>query len=154
MAGPRLPRVLSESRTVHRFPDPPVLGTRSSPLARPRYCREPLWNCCPKAQSWLRPCQIYMYISIYIHVCVCVQSLSHIQLFAILWTVALLVHGILQPRILEWVAIFFSRGSSQPQELNLNLLRADSLHHLGSPNTYVCVCVCVFVCAHMCVMLC
>ena len=25
------------------------------------------------------------------------------------------VHGILQARILEWVAIFFSRGSSQPR---------------------------------------
>ena len=27
------------------------------------------------------------------------------------------VHGILQERILEWVAIPFSRGSSQPKEL-------------------------------------
>ena len=26
------------------------------------------------------------------------------------------VHGILQPRILEWVAISFSRGSSQPRD--------------------------------------
>ena len=26
------------------------------------------------------------------------------------------VHGILQPRILEWVAILFSRGSSQPRD--------------------------------------
>ena len=26
------------------------------------------------------------------------------------------VHGILQARILEWVAIFFSRGSSQPRD--------------------------------------
>ena len=25
-------------------------------------------------------------------------------------------HGILQPRILEWVAILFSRGSSQPRD--------------------------------------
>ena len=25
------------------------------------------------------------------------------------------VHGISQPKILEWVAIFFSRGSSQPR---------------------------------------
>ena len=34
-----------------------------------------------------------------------------------LWTVAhqaALVHGVLQERILEWVAILFSRGSSQP----------------------------------------
>ena len=26
------------------------------------------------------------------------------------------VHGLLQPRILEWVAISFSRGSSQPRD--------------------------------------
>ena len=26
------------------------------------------------------------------------------------------VHGILQPRILEWVAVPFSRGSSQPRD--------------------------------------
>ena len=26
------------------------------------------------------------------------------------------VHGILQARILEWVAIFFSRGSSRPRD--------------------------------------
>ena len=32
------------------------------------------------------------------------------------------VHGILQARILEWVAIFFSRGSSLTQGSNLNLL--------------------------------
>ena len=29
------------------------------------------------------------------------------------------VHGILQARILEWVAIPFSRGSSQPRDLTL-----------------------------------
>ena len=27
------------------------------------------------------------------------------------------IHGILQARILEWVAIFFSRGSSQPKDI-------------------------------------
>ena len=32
------------------------------------------------------------------------------------------VHGILQARILGWVAIPFSRGSSQPRLLNLDLL--------------------------------
>ena len=39
------------------------------------------------------------------------KSLSHVQLSATAWT----VHGILQARILEWVAIRFSRGSSQPR---------------------------------------
>ena len=38
------------------------------------------------------------------------ESGSVIRLFATPWTV---VHGILQARILEWVAFPFSRGSSQ-----------------------------------------
>ena len=48
-----------------------------------------------------------------------VQSLSHIWLF---WdpsdcsSLGSSVHGIFQARILEWVAIFFSKGSSQPRD--------------------------------------
>ena len=38
---------------------------------------------------------------------------SHFWLCANLWTVA---HGILQARILEWTAISFSRGTSQPRD--------------------------------------
>ena len=48
-----------------------------------------------------------------------VKSLSRVRLFATLWTVALQAlpsNGILQARILEWVAISFSRGSSQPRD--------------------------------------
>ena len=38
------------------------------------------------------------------------------------------VHGILQARILEWVAISFSRGSSQPRDQIWSpTLQADSL---------------------------
>ena len=47
------------------------------------------------------------------------QSPSDVQLFATLWTVAppgSSVHGILQEKILEWVAIPFSWGSSQPRD--------------------------------------
>ena len=40
-----------------------------------------------------------------------VSVVSRVRLFAIPWS----VHGILQARILEWVAIPFSRGSSQPK---------------------------------------
>ena len=42
------------------------------------------------------------------------------------------VHGILKARILEWVAISYSRGSSATQELNPSLLhwQADSLLRL------------------------
>ena len=41
------------------------------------------------------------------------KSLSRVQLFATLW---IIVHGILQSRILEWVVFSFSRGSSQPRD--------------------------------------
>ena len=42
------------------------------------------------------------------------------------------VHGILQPRILEWVDIPFSRGSSATQESNPGLLHCRQiLHHLN-----------------------
>ena len=42
------------------------------------------------------------------------KFLSHVWLFVTPWTVQ--VCGILQARILEWVAVPFSRGSSQPRD--------------------------------------
>ena len=48
----------------------------------------------------------------------CAQSLSRVQLFVTPWTVAcrvLLSMGILQAKILEWIAMPSSRGSSQPR---------------------------------------
>ena len=58
--------------------------------------------------------------------------LSCDQLFATPWTSSLAgssVHGILQATILEWVAIPFSRGSSQPRDRTQvsPALQADSL---------------------------
>ena len=49
----------------------------------------------------------------------CAQLLSRVQLFATPWTVAHqapLSMGILQARILEWVAMPFSRAPSQPRD--------------------------------------
>ena len=47
------------------------------------------------------------------------------------------VHGILQARILEWVAFPFSKGSSQPRESNPGLLHCRQilyqLSHKESP---------------------
>ena len=46
-------------------------------------------------------------------------SFSHVQLFETPWTVAHqapLSMGFLQERILEWVAVPYSRGSSQPRD--------------------------------------
>ena len=49
-----------------------------------------------------------------------VKSLGRVQLFATPWTPGSLpgsaVYGIFQARILEWAAISFSRGSSQPKD--------------------------------------
>ena len=47
------------------------------------------------------------------------KSLNRVQLFETPWTVAYYcssVHGIFQARVLEWVAISFSRGSSWPRD--------------------------------------
>ena len=43
-----------------------------------------------------------------------------------------IVHGILQPRILEWVAIPFSRGSSHPGDWTLQADSFYQLSHKGS----------------------
>ena len=49
----------------------------------------------------------------------CFQSLSHFRFFVTQWTIAQqapLSMGTPQARILEWVAMHFSRGSSQPRD--------------------------------------
>ena len=53
---------------------------------------------------------------------VCAQSLSHVWFFATPWTIALqapVSMRILQASILEWVAVPFSRGSSQSRDQTL-----------------------------------
>ena len=50
------------------------------------------------------------------------QLLSHVQLFATLWNVAhqaALSMEFFKARVLEWVVISSSRGSSQPGDLTL-----------------------------------
>ena len=63
--------------------------------------------------------QLYiMDLYIFYHV-LCAYSLSGVRLFVTSWTVisqAPLSMGILQARILEWVAMPSSRGSSQPRD--------------------------------------
>ena len=55
------------------------------------------------------------------------KSLSRVWVFATSRTIYT-VHGILQARILEWVAIHFSRGSSQPRDRTRSFtLQVDSL---------------------------
>ena len=49
------------------------------------------------------------------------QLLSYVWLFVAPWTVDCQapIHGIFQARILEWLAIFYSKGSSQPMDQTL-----------------------------------
>ena len=58
----------------------------------------------------------FKFLSYLLKVKVKVKSLSCVRLFATPWTAAHqappFIHGILQARIPEWVAISFSRGSS------------------------------------------
>ena len=70
------------------------------------------------------------------------QLLSHVWLFVTPWTVACqapLSMGILQARILEWVAIPFSRGSSPPRDWThfcffcIGRRVLYRLSHLGNP---------------------
>ena len=61
-----------------------------------------------------------------------VESLSRVRLFATPWTVCSppgsSVHGILQARILEWIAISFSRDLPDPGiEPRSPTLQADAL---------------------------
>ena len=43
-----------------------------------------------------------------------VKSLSHVQLFVTPWTPGSSIHGIFWARVLEWVAISFSRKLPDP----------------------------------------
>ena len=109
----------------------PGLGKRSTDKAREQPGRQGIWGinapaflfsalCCPaSATHWLK-----------------VRSAE--SDFLILWTVAHQVplHGISQARILEWVAIPLSRGSSRPGiEPHLPHCRQIlyCLSHQGSP---------------------
>ena len=60
-----------------------------------------------------------MYIYIYIHICVCAKLLQSCPTLCNPMDCSLpgsSIHGILQARILEWVVMPSSRGSSQPRD--------------------------------------
>ena len=65
-------------------------------------------------------CSTNRFISIFFQIpYMCAWLLSHVRLFLTPWTVAhqaSLSMGILQARILEWVVMSSSRGSSQPRD--------------------------------------
>ena len=55
------------------------------------------------------------------------------------------VHGILQARILEWIAMLFCRGSSPPRDPGFPALKADSLllSHQGKKIHLKQYCMCI-----------
>ena len=97
-----------------------------------KFCRQYLrliWNqvsCSSSHITLHKPFQLQILFTVAQRVCVCALShFSRVQLFATLWTVARYnpmncslpgssVHGLLQARTLEWVAMPSSRGSSWP----------------------------------------
>ena len=69
---------------------------------------------CPSTDRWMKK-MWHTHTHTHTHngtLCACV--LSHVQLFVTPWGSS--VHGIFQSRILEWVAIPFSWGSSRPRD--------------------------------------
>ena len=62
------------------------------------------------------------------------------------------VHGIFQTRILDWVAIPFSRGSSQSRaqtQISHHRQILYLLNHQGSLHIYVCIHMCIYMCVWM-----
>ena len=63
------------------------------------------------------------------------------------------VHGIFQARVLEWVAIYFSRGSSQPRDLTwVSHIVGRCFYCLSYEGStyfmvteYICICMCVYI---------
>ena len=92
---------------------------------------------CSIISEWNYPVMCLMCVC----VCVCV-CFSHSVMSDFLWPHGISlpgssVHGLLQARILEWVLIFFSRGSFQPREWIQVFLHCRQilycLSHQGSP---------------------
>ena len=73
------------------------------------------------------------------------KSLSDGRLFA---TMDFIVHGILQVRILDWVAFPFSRGSSQPRD-RTPALQADSLPAESHGKPIFCIYICIYMYVYM-----
>ena len=78
--------------------------------------------------------------------CVFSQSVSHVWFFVTLWTVRSLpgssVHRISQARLLEWVAISLSKGSSRPKywiHISCTAGRFFTTELPGKPSIIICI---------------
>ena len=94
-----------------------------------------------------------VYVCIW-HICLHTQSLSCVQLSA---TPRIVAHQApvsmgFQAKLLEWVAVPFSRRSSSPRaRTHFSCIGKWILYHWITWEAYKCVCVCVCVCARVCV---
>ena len=82
-----------------------------------------------------------------LRVCVHAQLLSHVWLLATLWTTARQapLYGIFQARMLEWVAIFSSRGSFQPMDqIYVSCVSCIASGYLAAREAHVCLYMYVF----------
>ena len=99
----------------------------------------------------------HIYVYLYVYICMCVYAwvLSHFRPVGLCDAMdcrppGYSVQGILQAGILEWVAISYSRRSSQTRDQThishvscIGRQVLYHLHHLGSLCVCVCMCVCV-----------
>ena len=90
------------------------------------------------------------YMCVCIHVCVSVQSCLTLCCSTDCSPPGSTVHGTSQTRILEWVAIFYSRGSSWPRDWTpVSCVYCTSRWIIYHCPTYIHGCVCVCVCVLM-----
>ena len=61
------------------------------------------------------------------------------------------IHGILQARVLEWVAIPFSRGSSWPSDWTQASCTAGRFFTIWATRQFPCMCVCVCMIKYTCI---
>ena len=97
---------------------------------------------------------IWVYMSESVSYSVMSDSLQPYGLFATPWSPpGSSVHGILQVRILEWVVMPFSRGSSRSRDRTQVSCIVCIFFIIWATRKAVCVCVCVCACVHiyMCV---
>ena len=108
----------------------------------------------PSKEEWIKRCTIStLYICTYMKVKVLVTQLCPTIFDPIDCSPpGSSVHGILQARILQWVAIPFSRGSFQSKDwtpVSFIACRFFTIWDTREASVCVCVCVCVCACVHV-----
>ena len=129
----------ADSRTWHRYSNLKMPKSHSQPSAfvvLHQWIQQPwiIWHCSYWKELYInRPTQLKLvlfYGKLYIHFIFFIHYLDCFHILKVLVTQSRLslcdpmdcgplgssVHGILQARILEWIAFSFSRGSSWPRD--------------------------------------